>query len=86
MVKSNTILQSSANSMHVKGCLTLKKKKEQIRKSKASFKLGNIADLTVLQRVHLTKAHYLENPALQAVRAFSAMDYTRARKINIKLR
>lgn len=28
----------------------------------------------------------MENPALQAVHAFSAVDYTRAQKINIKLR
>lgn len=57
-----------------------------MRKCKASLKLGNIAELAVLQRVHLRKTQYMENPPLQAVRAFSAMDYTRAQKINIKLR
>lgn len=57
-----------------------------MRKFKASLKLGNIAELAVLQRVHLRKTQCMENPPLQAVHAFSAMDYTRAQKINIKLR
>ena len=57
-----------------------------MRKFKASLKLGNIAELAVLQRVHLRKTQYMENPPLQAVWAFSAMDYTHAQKINIKLR
>lgn len=58
-----------------------------MRKSKASLKIGkNIAELAVLQRVYLRKTKYMENSPLQAVRAFSAMDYTRAQKINIKLR
>ena len=57
-----------------------------MRKFKARLKLENTAELAVLQRVHLRKTQYTENPPLQAVRAFSAMDYTRAQKINVKLR
>lgn len=61
-------------------------KNEQIRKAEASLKPENITELTALQRVHLKKKQYMENPALQAVLAFSAVDYARAQKINIKLR